>query len=176
MGQGTVLSPSATQCNWLGWEIWNLNSLLRVNKYGKIGALVSQISENHCMSKPEFTISDAPSSEMQMEQINLDSFCSAWRKKYISGANCAKHPLPATGAVTLSHFSCGVLNWFCFLQIYAEEGNILEVRNAYMWYIYDIQGFCLMKGLKLIAFVSPGREGALPQHCDSLFGDLLRER
>ena len=55
----------------------NLNSLLGVNKYGKIGALVSQISENHCMSKPEFTISDAPSSEMQMEQINLDSFCSA---------------------------------------------------------------------------------------------------
>lgn len=36
-----------------------LNSLLKVNKYGKIGALVSQISENHCMSKPEFTISDA---------------------------------------------------------------------------------------------------------------------
>ena len=33
--------------------------LSRVNKYGKIGALVSRISKNHCMSKPEFTISDA---------------------------------------------------------------------------------------------------------------------
>ena len=41
-----------------------------------------------------------PSPEMQMKLINLDNFCSAWRKQYISGANCAKHSLPATGAVT----------------------------------------------------------------------------
>ena len=49
------------------------------------------------MSKAEFTISDAPSSEMQMKKINLDIFSWFPHNKYISGADWAKYSFPATG-------------------------------------------------------------------------------
>ena len=60
-----------------------------------------------------------------------------------------------------------------------EELGILVVGLC-MSLCYSLYGFLLMEGPKLISFVckalSPGREGALPQHCDSLFGDLLQKR